>query len=159
LNETFELRRAAPADAPAIRALTHAAYAKWVPIIGREPVPMTVDYAEAVRTNRIDLVYLDGALAALLETIAKADHLLIVSVAVLPDFQGRGLGRKLMAHAEEIAAALGLGETRLFTNKLFAENIRLYLRLGYRVDREEDFKGGLLVHMSKRIAASGTPSR
>jgi ribosomal protein S18 acetylase RimI-like enzyme len=158
MGEALQMRRAAPTDWPAIRALTHEAYAKWVPIIGREPVPMTTDYAEAVKKHRIDLVHLDGMLVALLETVPKADHLLIASVAVLPALQGRGLGRKLMAHAEEIAAALGLGEIRLFANKLFVENIRLYLRLGYRVDREEEFKGGLLVHMSKRIAASGTPS-
>jgi hypothetical protein len=37
--------------------------------------------------------------------------------------------------------------------------VQLYLRLGWRVEREEDFKGGLLVHMSKQIATPGTPSR
>ena len=31
------LRQAVAADAPAIRDLTRAAYAKWVPLIGREP--------------------------------------------------------------------------------------------------------------------------
>ena len=35
------LRRATPRDAEAVRALTRAAYAKWVPLIGREPRPMT----------------------------------------------------------------------------------------------------------------------
>ena len=38
-----ELRQAVPADAPAIRELTRAAYAKWIPLIGREPKPMTAD--------------------------------------------------------------------------------------------------------------------
>lgn len=159
MSESLHMRQAGPADVPAIRELTHEAYAKWVPIIGRAPVPMTVDYAEVVQKHRIDLVHADGALFALLETIPKADHLLIESVAVRPSFQGHGLGRKLMVHAERIAASLGLGEIRLYANKLFVENVRLYLRLGYRVDREEDFKGGLLVHMSKRIAAPGTPPR
>ena len=71
-----------------------------------------------------------------------------------PPYQGRGLGRKLMAHAEELAASLGFGEIKLYTNKLFAENVRLYARLGYRVDREEEFKGGIVVHMSKPIGTS-----
>jgi hypothetical protein len=30
----------------------------------------------------------------------------------------------------------------------------LYARLGYRVDREEEFKGGIVVHMSKPIGTS-----
>jgi GNAT superfamily N-acetyltransferase len=159
MRESLQMRQAVLSDAPAIRTLTHLAYAKWVPVIGREPVPMTVDYVKVVQEHRIDLVYLDDALVALIETVPKADHLLIESVAVLPSFQGRGLGRQLMAHAERICAALGLGEIRLYANKLFVENLQLYLRLGYRVDREEEFKGGLLVHMSKPIAASEMPSR
>src|SRR5262249_9181775 len=115
--------------AAAIRDLTWQAYAKWGPIIGREPVPMTTDYADAVQNHRIDLVHVDGALAALLETVQKSDHLLVESVAVRPAFQGRGLGRKLMAHAERIGASLGYGEIRLYTNRLFVENVQLYLRL------------------------------
>jgi len=96
MSQSLHMRQAGPADVPAIRALTHEAYAKWVPIIGREPVPMTIDYAEVVQKHRIDLVHMDGALVALLETVPKPDHLLIESVAVRPSFQGRGLGRQLM---------------------------------------------------------------
>jgi ribosomal protein S18 acetylase RimI-like enzyme len=153
MSDAGELRRAVTSDAPAIRALTREAYAKWVPLIGREPKPMTADYAEAVRHHRIDLLHLDGVLAALIETIAEADHLLIENVAVAPAFQGRGLGRKLMAHAEQIAAASGFGEIRLYTNKLFADNIALYRRLGYRIDREEVLAIGVAVHMSKPASA------
>jgi ribosomal protein S18 acetylase RimI-like enzyme len=155
MSEAWELRRAVASDAPAIRALTREAYAKWVPLIGREPKPMTADYAEAVRRHRIDLLHLDGVLAALIETIAEADHLLIENVAVSPAFQGRGLGRKLMAHAEQLAASAGHGETRLYTNKLFTQNIELYRKLGYRVDREEVLEIGVAVHMSKPIRAAG----
>jgi GNAT superfamily N-acetyltransferase len=146
-----ELRQAVAGDAAAIRALTRAAYAKWVPVIGREPLPMAADYEAAVAQHRFDLLYVEGTLAALIETIAKDDHLLVENVAVDPAFQRRGLGRTLMAHAETVAAALGFGQVKLYTNKLFAENVVLYQRLGYRVDREEAFKGGFTVYMSKRI--------
>jgi N-acetylglutamate synthase-like GNAT family acetyltransferase len=120
------LRRALPADAPAIEALTRAAYAKWVPVAGREPKPMSADYERAVREHRIDLAHAAGGLAGLIETVAEADHLLVENVAVAPAFQKRGLGRRLMAHAEEVARELGYDTVRLYTNKLFAENIRLY---------------------------------
>jgi GNAT superfamily N-acetyltransferase len=85
----------------------------------------------------------------------KADHLLIVNVAVAPTYQGKGYGRALMAHAEEVARTLNLREVRLYTNALFAENLRLYSRLGYRVDREEQHpQFGAAVHMSKRLDAA-----
>jgi ribosomal protein S18 acetylase RimI-like enzyme len=147
----MELRQATPADAAAIRELTREAYAKWVPLIGREPKPMTADYGAAVLKHRFDLLYVDGALAALIETIREPDHLLVENVAVSPAFQGRGLGRRLMAHAEALAAAAGYSEIRLYTNQRFVENIELYRRLGYGVDREEDVKVGIVVHMSKRL--------
>ena len=145
------LRQGVATDASAIRDLTRAAYAKWVPLIGREPKPMAADYDEAVRKHRFDLLYVGDELAALIETIAETDHLLIENVAVSPAFQGRGLGRQLMAHAEQVAASSGFREIRLYTNKLFDENVRLYRRLGYRLDREEEVKGGTAVHMSKQV--------
>jgi ribosomal protein S18 acetylase RimI-like enzyme len=147
----MELRQATPADAAAIRELTRQAYAKWVPLIGREPKPMTADYERAVANHRFDLLHVDGALAALVETIREADHLLVENVAVSPSFQGRGLGRKLMAHAETLARAHGFGTIRLYTNQRFAENIALYRRLGYQVDREEVVPVGVVTHMSKSV--------
>lgn len=149
------LRRAVPSDAPAVRALTRAAYAKWVPVIGREPMPMTVDYDARVRNHRIDLLHVENRLAALIEMVPGPDHLLIENVAVLPAFQGRGYGRRLLAHAETVAASLGLAEMRLYTNKLFAANVQLYCRLGYQVDREEPFKGSFTVYMSKPLRPDG----
>ena len=145
------MRRAGPSDAPAIRELTRAAYAKWVPLIGREPKPMGADYEASVRAHRFDLLYRDGELAALVETIVEPDHLLIENLAVSPACQRLGLGRKLMAHVESLAASLGFAEVRLYTNKLFAENVAFYAKLGYRVYREEEFRGGIAVHMSKAI--------
>jgi ribosomal protein S18 acetylase RimI-like enzyme len=149
--DTVELRQAGAVDAPAIRKLTREAYAKWVPIIGREPKPMIADYAQAVLDHRFDLLYRAGTLVAVIETVPRIDHLLIENLAVSPSFQGRGFGRRLMAHAECLAAASGFGELRLYTNKHFGENIRFYRKLGYRVDREEAYKGGFVVHMSKFV--------
>src|SRR5665213_4526916 len=109
------VRRAVLADAPAVDALTQATYAKWVPIIGRKPRPMLADYATAVVDHRIDLVEADGRLAALVELDQQPDHLLIVNLAVHPDYQGRGLGKLLLAHAESVTREAGLTELRLYT--------------------------------------------
>jgi ribosomal protein S18 acetylase RimI-like enzyme len=151
VHQEAELRRAVPSDTSAIRELTRAAYATWVPVIGREPTPMTVDYGARVQDHRIDLLHVGSQLVALIELVPEADHLLVENIAVLPAFQGRGYGRQLMAHAETVAASLGLPQVRLYTNVLFAENVQLYRRLGYRVDREEPFKGGFAVYMSKAL--------
>jgi GNAT superfamily N-acetyltransferase len=157
-GDAIQLRLATPADAAAIRRLTREAYAKWIPVIGREPKPMAVDYEAAVRSHRFDLLFLDSVLAALIETVEEPDQLLIENVAVGPAFQGRGLGRRLLARAEEIAAALGRSRIRLYTNQRFVENIQLYGRLGYQVDREEEVAGGT-VYMSKDVAIAAAERR
>jgi ribosomal protein S18 acetylase RimI-like enzyme len=153
-SESRASRRAAPADAGAIRELTRHAYAKWIPVIGREPTPMLADYDRAAREHMIDLLYVGAELVGLIETVDEGDHLLIENVAVSPASQGRGHGRLLLDHAERLAASLGLPEVKLYTSKQFATNVDLYTRLGYATDREEPFMGGFIVHMSKRVATT-----
>jgi GNAT superfamily N-acetyltransferase len=151
MTSAIEIRPAVPADAEAIRSLTRAAYAKWVALIGREPLPMQADYERAVAEHAIDLLIVDGALVGLLETILRPAHLWIENVAVAPDRQGRGHGRLLLAHAEKRAVEAGRFEIRLQTNQAFAANLALYAKLACAIDRAESFRGGMLVHMSKRI--------
>ena len=150
----FTLRRAVAADAAAVRALVRDAYAKWVPVIGREPKPMTANYNTAIRLNRVDLAHVEGELAGLIETIDRSDHLLIENVAVAPQRHGQGFGRALMAHAETVARAAGYREVRLYTNQRFEANVQLYLRLGYSIDREEEGPLGVTVYMSKSLPAA-----
>jgi len=146
------LRIACGSDADSIRTLTWEAYAKWIAVTGREPLPMRVDYVDAIKRHRFDLLYTDGRLAALIETVPEGDFLLIENVAVAPALQGRGFGKRLLKHAEVLAVSLGLKGTRLYTNKLFSANLKLYAALGYQVEREEEFNGGIAVHMSKACA-------
>jgi len=145
------LRRAVAEDAPAVRALSRAAYAKWVPLIGREPKPMTADYGKAVREHVVFLHEGPEGLLGVLELIPAMDHLLVENVAVSPAAQGRGLGRALMAHAETVAGALGLAEMRLYTNEKFTDNIRLYELLGYTVYDRTPVSTSVAVWMRKRL--------
>jgi ribosomal protein S18 acetylase RimI-like enzyme len=147
----MRITRAQSPDAPALRQLVRAAYAKWVPLIGREPMPMTADYDKAVRDHEIDLLYAEGSLVALIEMIPKPNHLFIENVAVAPEHQGRGFGRYLLNHAEVKARQANRPELRLLTNQAFDANIRLYQSVGYRIDRTEAFMGGITVYMSKAI--------
>ncbi len=147
----MEIVRATAADAGRVRELSRAAYAKWVPVIGREPWPMTADYDVAVREHVIDLLVVDGGVVALMEMIPEEGHLLIENVAVDPGFQGRGYGRRLMDHAEAVAAARAYKMVRLYTNKMFAANVQMYLGLGYAITREEVLPAGTVVHMHKML--------
>ncbi len=145
------IRRAAQADVPAIHALTDAAYAKFIPRIGRKPQPMIADYSKLVDEHQV-WVLIDGERSVgVLVLMAEAEQLLIYSVAIDPDYQKRGYGRQLMAWAEAQAMAQGYGSIRLYTNERFEENIQLYLRLGYRETGREPFGNSITVNMVKGL--------
>ena len=112
---------------------------------------MTADYDHAVRHHVIDLGCIAGRLVGLVEMISREDDLLIENVCVDPDEQGAGLGKRLIAHAEEETRKRGHAVIRLYTNKLFAANLRFYGGLGYEVEHEEPFMGGTTVHFRKSL--------
>ena len=57
----------------------------------------------------------------------------------------------IQMYAEELALDLGYADVRLYTNRMFDANVRLYLAFGYRIDREETSALGVTVHMSKPL--------
>ena len=147
-----KLRRATLADAVTIRDLARLAYAKWVPLIGREPRPMTVNYDRAVVDHMIDLYEIDGEAVGLIEVVPQAQHLLIKNIAVRPDQQGKRIGDLLLKHAEDTARAHYLAELRLYTNVAFVSNIEFYSRRGFEeFGRETLAVGGVVGHMKKII--------
>lgn len=133
------IRPATPDDLAAIRTCAEAAYARYVPLIGRRPAPMDADYAALVAQGFARVAEVEGAVRGFVTFWPKGDHLYLDAVAVHPDAAGRGLGRALIGAAEAEGQARGLGEIRLYTNAAMAENLTLYPHLGYRqVDRRLD---------------------
>jgi ribosomal protein S18 acetylase RimI-like enzyme/Icc-related predicted phosphoesterase len=161
-DEDLVLRPAGPDDAGAIEACVRAAYAKYVPRLGREPEPMRADYRALVDAGQVHVLLAQGAVIGALVLMNRGDHLFIDNVAVVPAWQGRGLGRALMAFAEEAARLQGLPELRLYTNARMTENLRLYRLLGFgETDRRHE-NGYDRVYMRKAIesgGAAGEPAR
>ena len=151
MTKPFTFRLGLPQDADLIRAFVRATFAKWVPIMGREPLPMTADYDEALQTNHFVLAFAGDGLAGVLETVVEDDHLWVETVAVRSDLQGQGLGQILMAKAEDEARAKGLGAVRLLTNAALTSNLAFYRANGYATDKTEPFRGGFVVWFSKQV--------
>jgi ribosomal protein S18 acetylase RimI-like enzyme len=148
------LRQATPKDADAITALTRAAYTPWIAVIGRDPMPMTIDYHAALQIHRFDLLERDGALIGLVETYAAADHLHVENLAVHPAHHGKGLGDALLRHAERLASDAGFHIAGLETNAAYARNLAFYAKRGYiESAREPSARGGVLVHFRKNLGA------
>jgi ribosomal protein S18 acetylase RimI-like enzyme len=148
------IRRARPEDRAAIEAIVNAAYAIYVERIGKPPGPMLDDYAGLIADGMVSvLADADGTVAAVIVLVPQPDHLLLDNIAVRPDRQSRGLGRRLIEFAEDEARRLGFAELRLYTHEKMTENIALYARLGFVETGRGHQAGYDRVFMRKRVAA------
>src|SRR4051812_13565989 len=103
------IRQAEHADRAAGEKIVQTAYEPWVEVIGVRPLPMVADYGELIAQGHIHVLE-NGEIDALIVLEVTDGVLLIENVAVRPDRQGRGLGRRLMAFAEFRARSLSLTE-------------------------------------------------
>jgi ribosomal protein S18 acetylase RimI-like enzyme len=154
LIELPVIRRAEASDRDAVEAIVRAAYSIYVERIGKPPGPMLDDYGRLIEQGAVNLLSAaDGDVAALIVLLPKADHLLLDNIAVRPERQGRGLGRRLVAFAESEGRRLGYAELRLYTHEKMTENIALYLRLGFRETGRGHEAGYDRVFMTKMLEA------
>lgn len=148
------IRRASAGDAAAAAAITSAAYRPYIERIGREPAPMGADFGALIAAGAVWVATDQDRTVGVL-VLRLQDTALLESVAVDPAHQGRGIGRSLIDHAEQVARDAGLGAVDLYTNAHMTENLRLYPSLGYAlVDRRREH-GFDRVFFRKSLAPGG----
>ena len=113
-----------------MEAIVRAAYAPYVAQIGMEPGPMRDDYAARLARGEA-WVHEDADGVGGVVVVVLGDDALLDNVAVAPRLRGRGVGRRLIDHAESVARRAGHGTIRLYTHGAMTENRALYPRLGY----------------------------
>jgi len=148
-----QIRRAKPADAARIGAIARAAYAKYVPRIGREPAPMLADFAAEIAAERVAVIETDGEVHGYLIAWPQADAYFVDNIGVDPKQQGKGLGRELMDYAVREATRLRLPALRLYTNVAMTENLLMYAKLGFNETHRGVDNGFHRVYMRRTVGA------
>jgi GNAT superfamily N-acetyltransferase len=146
-SNTPHIRAATADDAARMRAIARTAYAKYVPRIGREPLPMDADYEAEVAANRAVVIETAGSVLGYMIAWPEPDAYLIDNIGVDPAAQGGGLGRCLINHAVSQTDRLGLPALRLFTNALMSENLAMYAHIGFVETHRSVEKGFHRVYM------------
>ena len=144
------LRAAVPSDAVRVAECVAAAYAPWIPRIGRQPWPMLQDYSAVIGAEIVIVATVDGVIEGVLSV--ADDGFLIENVAVFPALARRGVGRALLIHAEQEAKARGFDSIYLYTNEKMTENIELYERIGYVEYERRQEQGFRRVFLRKALA-------
>jgi ribosomal protein S18 acetylase RimI-like enzyme len=134
-----EIRTATSADTEAVEQCAFETYSRYNERFGTEPAPHLVQLASAIDCGNVAVLTLGGTLIGYIVYYPGADHMHLENVGVLPRFNGRGYGRRLIEHVEQAAIRNGLAAVELYTNEKMVENIAMYPKLGYtEVDRRID---------------------
>lgn len=82
----------------------------------------------------------------------------VEAVAVLPDWRGRGVGRRMMVEALQLARAAGRGRVALYVVEGNTPAVRLYRSLGFQVVRAQSlwwqrwlFRTGRVLYMALEL--------
>ncbi|BDG72224.1 GNAT family N-acetyltransferase [Roseomonas fluvialis] len=138
-------------EAGALRDLVRAAYAIYIPRLGREPAPMQDDYGARIAAGEAWVLEQDGALVGALVLEDEPDALMLYNIAVAPTAQGQGVGKRLIAFTEAEARRRGHAVLRLFTNEKMVENVAMYPRLGFIETHRGSEAGHRRVYFEKRL--------
>jgi GNAT superfamily N-acetyltransferase len=146
MSATFLFRRAVEADLPLVRSLAERVWSACFPaFITGEQIDYMLDWMYSPETLRRELregvtwelACLEGRpvgyLSCTLE--AAAGRMKLNKLYLLPEFHGRGLGRRMIERALETARDAGARTVHLQVNRGNAPAIRAYERAGFRVVR------------------------
>jgi len=131
------LRPALPEEEPALSHLLTSAFLDYVRGLGRE-TPGPYDWLpDRIGAGDIHVAVTPDS-AQILGMLAlswdAADQTLVVDLlAVDPERQGRGTGRALLAHAEDIARSQDARALRLHTAARYDHLLRLYTGAGFAI--------------------------
>ena len=146
------LSRASVLQQAEIEAFQEEAYARNRPILGVEPLPLKWDYATIFSETEVWEARQKGRLVGVLILRPMDDHLVLESVATLPEVQGAGYGNALLNATEFRARDWGFSTIRLLTGEALTQNVDWYRRKGFHVEDVEAIADRNIVHMVKRLA-------
>jgi GNAT superfamily N-acetyltransferase len=146
------IRPADTRDRTAVESIVQKAYSIYLERMDKPPGPTFDDYGALIAQGLVSVAEDEGSeITAAVVLMPRADHLLLDNVAVHPDRQGQGYGRRMIAFAESEARRLGFAELRLYTHEKMVENIALYTRLGFVETSRGEQAGYSRVFMTKLL--------
>ena len=139
------IQKAEKRDLQEILDLQYIAYQSETRLLGNDdihPLRQTIDEVEqefAVGTF-LKLIDENNKIIGSVRAYVRDKTLFIGKLIVHPDYQGQGLGTKLLYEIERVCPH---DRCELFTSSKSQRNIQLYQRVGYKVFKEQDVSDNL----------------
>jgi tRNA (guanine37-N1)-methyltransferase len=138
-GDAVEITAATPGDVPELAVLMRACWVQEAVANETLDIPALHESLDDVRasleTTQTWVARSGGRLVGAVRTSrtpADGGDWFIGRLCVVPDLQGRGLGRRLLGHAESTAPD-GIRTFTLTTGARSVDNLRMYRKAGYRL--------------------------
>ena len=148
------IRRAEQVDIPVLLQIQKKAFTVQAELYDAYDIPPMIETIEDVDLTSENLVVLvgviDGKIVGSIRVVFGDNDAEIKRLSVMDEYQGRGIGRKLLSEAEK--QCKDLSRIWLFTGGQSYKNINLYKKAGYHVFKEEYWKDNFtLIYLEKII--------
>ncbi|WP_281658335.1 GNAT family N-acetyltransferase [Halobacillus sp. Cin3] len=135
------IRRAVPGDALQLEACMQKAYSVYKKRMnGNQLPPLEADYKGEIVSYPVWVLDKGDEILGGVILMFHPTYTQVANIAVDPDYQGHGLGRRLLGFAEEKSVERGCFEMRLATHRLLTENVAFYTSMGWEESGRDDFR-------------------
>lgn len=133
------IRAAKASDLEPVQRCARAAFEVYIERMGKTPAPMVADFQSHIAAGQMIVVENNERLAGYAVCYAKGRDFQLDNIAINPEFQSTGLGRKLIDYIDDLAKRQGAEAVTLYTNEKMTENLDWYISLGYtETDRRRE---------------------
>jgi len=146
------IRLATSQDAVALENLATAAYSKYLDTLHTPPDALLLDYEKVAEEGNTYVIEVEQSICGMVTCIEETDFVILRSLAVLPGFQGKGIGRQLADFVEAEALSRGFEQVRLWTREQMHDNIHFYTQLGYEITHRKNSEDGSRVFFKKTVS-------
>lgn len=155
IDYSFIIRKAEPADAPAIRDIMQESFGKYMQdasLTGSmEALQETVEeIAEAIRTQEVYIVIIDNFAVGSVRIKLMPDNTAYLSrFGVRLSYHNIGIGKSLMSLVDKLLTARGIKSVHLHTASKYRDLVRFYYGRGFYIDSTSKDRGYIRALMVK----------
>ena len=140
--------KAKPGEEEILERLFRSAFNPYVRLLGGELGKDAYDWLpDSIRTGCVWHVFEKDKMVGAIAIVPEKNSWSIDQVAVLPEWQGQGIGTGMLEKVEELARGRGVTKLTLDTARMMTDLIRLYKNLGFRIVNEGKPKHGKDSHV------------
>lgn len=152
------IRPASVSDATEVWSVIDAAFACYTDRMEGPPAPLLADYTKLCARGEVRVLRVGRRIVAVLHGDVVGDALQIETLAVHPDFAGRGCGNILLEWAVDLALMEGARAVTLYTNVVMHEARRFWTAMGFRETGRAWADGYDRIYFRRSLLEEGVPA-